>query len=122
MTFVRALWFSYFPPFLLIMEVRPTRDVLQFAEFLRACSFTVMNGQSSKEERREATETEIKELRHVVDSIPLVVWIALVASAAERFTFYAVSTPWRKWDTFSMFRLITNRKLTLHRELHPERS
>lgn len=49
-------------------------------------------------ERREATEDEIRNLRHVVDSVPFVVWIALIASAAERFTFYAVSTPWRKYQ------------------------
>lgn len=47
------------------------------------------------DEKREASEDEIKNLRHVVDSVPFVVWVALVASAAERFTFYAVTTPWR---------------------------
>lgn len=46
--------------------------------------------------KREATEDEIVNLQHVVDSVPAVVWVALVAAAAERFTFYAATTPWRK--------------------------
>lgn len=50
----------------------------------------------AQHERREATEDEVRDLRHVVDSLPLVVWVTLVASAAERFTFFAVKTPWRK--------------------------
>ncbi|KAM5434518.1 peptide transporter ptr2 [Microsporum canis] len=45
--------------------------------------------------KREATEDEIVNLQHVVDSVPAVVWVALVAAAAERFTFYAATTPWR---------------------------
>ncbi|KAF3056204.1 Peptide transporter [Trichoderma lentiforme] len=47
--------------------------------------------------RHEATEEEVKELRHVVDSVPFIVWIALVANATERFTFYAVTTPWQNY-------------------------
>ncbi|KAL7904102.1 PTR2 domain-containing protein [Trichoderma velutinum] len=47
--------------------------------------------------RREATEEEVKELRHVVDSVPFIVWVALVANATERFTFYAVTTPWQNY-------------------------
>lgn len=45
--------------------------------------------------RRVATKEELETLPRVVDSLPVIVWIALVAGAAERFTFYAVSTPWR---------------------------
>lgn len=48
------------------------------------------------ERRREATEDELKNLPRVVDEVPSVVWIALLAGAAERFTFYAISAPWRK--------------------------
>ncbi|KAL6809751.1 PTR2 domain-containing protein [Trichoderma sp. SZMC 28015] len=47
--------------------------------------------------RHEATEEEVKELRHVVDSVPFIVWVALVANATERFTFYAVTTPWQNY-------------------------
>jgi POT family proton-dependent oligopeptide transporter len=49
-------------------------------------------------EDRAATEDEIKTLRHVVGSLPLVAWIALAVSGAERFTFYAVTTPWREYQ------------------------
>ncbi|KAM5485498.1 peptide transporter ptr2 [Microsporum canis] len=47
--------------------------------------------------KREATEDEIVNLQHVVDSVPAVVWVALVAAAAERFTFYAATTPWQNY-------------------------
>ena len=63
-----------------------------------------MDTQATEWERRDATEDEVKTLPHVVDSIPIVVWIALVAGALERFTYYAVTAPWRKclnhlmWD------------------------
>ncbi|KAF5585432.1 proton-dependent oligopeptide transporter POT family [Fusarium subglutinans] len=53
--------------------------------------------QHPQHERRDATEEEIKELRHVVDSVSLAVWVALVANATERFTFYAVTTPWQNY-------------------------
>lgn len=46
-------------------------------------------------ERRDATEDEINELPDVADSLSSIVWIALVVSGAERFLFYAVTTPWR---------------------------
>jgi proton-dependent oligopeptide transporter, POT family len=48
-------------------------------------------------ERRDATEDETNNLRHVADSLPGITWVALVVSGAERFTFYAVTTPWRKF-------------------------
>lgn len=48
------------------------------------------------EERRDATDEEIQTLPHVADSISFNVGVALLASAAERFSFYAVTTPWRK--------------------------
>ncbi len=49
-------------------------------------------------ERRDATDKEVAELRHVVDSVPFIVWVALVANGMERFTFYAVTTPWREFE------------------------
>ncbi|KAI0969730.1 PTR2-domain-containing protein [Xylaria arbuscula] len=55
-----------------------------------------MINQQLREERREATAEEIKTLPHIVDTIPFTVWVAFVASAMERFTFYAVKTPWRE--------------------------
>ncbi|KAI0417869.1 POT family-domain-containing protein [Xylaria grammica] len=56
-----------------------------------------MHSQSLVEERRAATDEEIKTLPHVVDTIPPIIWVALVASATERFTFYAVKTPWQNY-------------------------
>jgi POT family proton-dependent oligopeptide transporter len=47
-------------------------------------------------QRRDATEEEIRSLRHIVDDIPSTVWIVALAGAAERFTYYAVTAPWRK--------------------------
>ncbi|KAJ5519177.1 oligopeptide transporter, partial [Penicillium expansum] len=53
--------------------------------------------QDTEFERRDATDEEIKTLPYVVDSIPLIVWIALVAGALERFTYYAVTAPWQDY-------------------------
>jgi POT family proton-dependent oligopeptide transporter len=55
----------------------------------------IMVTQQPEEGRRNATEEEIKDLPHVVDSVSVAVWVALIANATERFTFYAVTTPWR---------------------------
>lgn len=52
-----------------------------------------------EQNRRNATAVEIETLLHVLDSVPFIVWVALVAGAAERFTFYAVASPWRKLST-----------------------
>jgi POT family proton-dependent oligopeptide transporter len=46
---------------------------------------------------RDATEEEIETLRHVIDHIPKAVWVVAFAGAAERFTYYAVTAPWRKF-------------------------
>jgi hypothetical protein len=48
------------------------------------------------DELRDASDEEIRDLRHIIDKVPRKVWIVLLASGAERFTFYVVSTPWRK--------------------------
>ncbi|KAK2879510.1 hypothetical protein FQN49_000812 [Arthroderma sp. PD_2] len=48
-------------------------------------------------EPRQATATEIRTLPHVVDSVPFIVWVAVFAGAAERFTFYAVTIPWQNY-------------------------
>jgi len=46
-------------------------------------------------ENLSPTEDEVKNLRHVVDDIPGIVWIAAFVGAAERFTFYGITAPWR---------------------------
>ncbi|DAA72886.1 TPA_exp: hypothetical protein A8136_5330 [Trichophyton benhamiae CBS 112371] len=53
-----------------------------------------MDTPQAQHEKREATQDEVANLQHVADSVPAVVWVALVAGAAERFTFYAATTPW----------------------------
>jgi POT family proton-dependent oligopeptide transporter len=52
---------------------------------------------TQQESRRDATEEDIEQFRHVVDTIPRAVWVALAVGASERFTYYAVSAPWRKF-------------------------
>ncbi|PLB55687.1 oligopeptide transporter [Aspergillus steynii IBT 23096] len=56
-----------------------------------------MEARATEGQRRDATEDEIKTLPHVVDSVPFIVWVALVAGASERFTFYAISAPWQNY-------------------------
>jgi hypothetical protein len=53
-------------------------------------------------ERRDATEEEIQTLRHVIDHLPFAVWIVAFAGAAERFTYYAVTAPWREFPSPSL--------------------
>lgn len=48
---------------------------------------------------RDATDEEIESLRHVVDKLPRKVWVSLIVSGAERFTYYTITTPWRKCTT-----------------------
>lgn len=47
-------------------------------------------------ESRDATDEEVASLRHVIDKLPRKVWVSLMVSGAERFTYYSISTPWRK--------------------------
>lgn len=44
---------------------------------------------------RDATEEEIKTLRHVSDGIPVSAWIVILAGAAERATYFGIIAPWR---------------------------
>lgn len=46
--------------------------------------------------RRDATEEEIRTLPHIIDEIPAAVWIAQFIGAAERFTYYGITAPWRE--------------------------
>lgn len=46
-------------------------------------------------QRRHATDEEIKTLRHVSDKIPLAAWIVILAGAAERATYFGIIAPWR---------------------------
>ena len=72
----------------------------------------------SSDERHNATEDEIKALQHIPDDkLPRTVWIALAISAVERFTFWAITTPWRKDSNIPVVAM----KLTIlphYRKLH----
>lgn len=45
---------------------------------------------------RDATEDEMRTLPRVVDRIPLAAWAAALIGAAERFSYYAIISIWRK--------------------------
>jgi hypothetical protein len=47
---------------------------------------------------REPTDEEIDTLRHVSDHIPLNVWLVAGISLTERFTYYGINSPFRKFS------------------------
>jgi hypothetical protein len=56
----------------------------------------IKNQENGKEtEYRDATEEEISIYFLGIDQIPSAVWIVALAGAAERFSFYATTVPWR---------------------------
>jgi len=59
-------------------------------------------------ERREAMDEAINNQRHVVDELSRGVWISLAIGACERFTFYAISAPWRMYN-FAISTKVLNR-------------
>ena len=63
---------------------------------------------NSMSERRNATEEEMATLRHVADRLPLAVWLVIFGGAAERFTYYALTTPWRMLSTLASMQLLTD--------------
>ena len=65
---------------ILLMLVRPTDTSEAPREF----------------ERRDATEEDMANYRHVPDKLGAPVWIALLVGAAERFAFYCITAPWGK--------------------------
>ena len=54
-------------------------------------------------EGEPATEEEIKNLFHVVDDIPIGVWLASFVAAAERFTWYGATGPLRMTNLTPQF-------------------
>jgi len=61
-------------------------------------SNTSLTSQNVEGRLYEATEGEIKNHGHVVDAIPLRVWIVAFIGMAERFTFYGITAPWRMYS------------------------
>ena len=48
-------------------------------------------------QQRDATEDEIETLPHIRDKLPFVAWVVIIAGAAERFTYFGLMAPWRKF-------------------------
>lgn len=60
------------------------------------------DGSSSESfQTRDATDEEIDSLPHVMDSTPTAAWIVVLAGAAERFTYFGIIAPWRRFDCYS---------------------
>ena len=67
-----------------------------------------------------ATEEEIKNLFHVVDDIPIGVWLASFVASAERFTWYGATGPLRMAPLIPKFAL-SSLTLIRYRELSSTR-
>lgn len=44
-----------------------------------------------------ASEDEIRDLRHVADTLPARVWLAALIGMAERFGYYGIQSVFREW-------------------------
>jgi POT family proton-dependent oligopeptide transporter len=58
------------------------------------------------EEPNNVSQEDLNNLPHVRDGLPLAVIIVALIGGAERFTYYAVTTPWRKSDYSSDLELV----------------
>lgn len=58
-------------------------------------------GSSMTPDGEEATEEELQNLRHVPDRIPLTVWLVAIISLTERFTYYGINSPFRRFSRMS---------------------
>ena len=45
---------------------------------------------------RYATKDETQKLAHVIGKIPVLVWLVAFTGAAQRFSYYGVTIPWRE--------------------------
>jgi POT family proton-dependent oligopeptide transporter len=52
---------------------------------------------SDDDDGRMATEDEVRDLLHVVDRIPVRLWVACLAGILERFVWYGATAPLRAW-------------------------
>lgn len=52
---------------------------------------------SDNDDGRVATEDEVRDLLHVVDRIPVRLWVACFAGILERFVWYGATAPIRAW-------------------------
>jgi POT family proton-dependent oligopeptide transporter len=68
---------------------------------------------SDNDDGRIATEDEVRDLLHVVDKIPVRLWVACLAGILERFVWYGATAPLRAWYILPIHNLIW---LTLYTE------
>lgn len=52
---------------------------------------------SDSDDGRVATEDEVRDLLHVVDRVPVRLWVACLAGILERFVWYGATAPIRAW-------------------------
>ncbi|KAK6815452.1 hypothetical protein RU639_008716 [Aspergillus parasiticus] len=68
------------------LEVLPENNVPAVVDAIRSLA-------DSDDDGRVATEDEVRDLLHVVDKIPVRLWVACIAGILERFVWYGVTAP-----------------------------
>lgn len=68
----------------------------------------------------EPTDEEVQDLRHVSDCIPLTLWLVAAISLTERFTYYGINSPFRKFDGTSDVLWSIRYRVDDSRELRPK--
>lgn len=70
----------------------------QYGHFLPQLTTAIISSSTHPSRHgQEATEWEIDNLLHVVDDVPITVWMAALVGAAERFAWYGNTGPLRKF-------------------------
>ncbi|OOO12178.1 TGF-beta receptor type I/II extracellular region [Aspergillus oryzae] len=67
-------------------EVLPEKDAPSVVDAIRSLA-------DSDDDGRVATEDEVRDLLHVVDKIPVRLWVAYIAGILERFVWYGATAP-----------------------------
>lgn len=67
---------------------------------------------SDNDDGRVATEDEVRDLLHVVDRVPVRLWVACLAGILERFVWYGATAPIRAWY-IPIYNVV---RLTVHTE------
>ena len=67
---------------------------------------------SDNDDGRVATEDEVRDLLHVVDRVPVWLWVACLAGILERFVWYGATAPIRAWY-LPIYNVV---RLTVHTE------
>lgn len=67
---------------------------------------------SDNDDGRVATEDEVRDLLHVVDKVPVRLWVACIAGILERFVWYGATAPIGAWN-LPIYNVV---RLTVHTE------